>query len=86
MGVVSETMTEPTSRNYDVEVQADCDSKTIAPRFDKNAEFELGDEFLKILQDNAFNGINEDVVVNHTAKVLAILELIKIPNIDPNQL
>ncbi|GJW03925.1 putative ribonuclease H-like domain-containing protein [Tanacetum coccineum] len=30
--------------------------------------------------------INGDDVVDHTAKVLAILELIKIPNVDPNQL
>nr|GEW12974.1 hypothetical protein [Tanacetum cinerariifolium] len=36
--------------------------------------------------DNAFNGINGDDIIDHTAKVLAILELIKIPNVDPNQL
>nr|GEX79934.1 SGNH hydrolase-type esterase domain-containing protein [Tanacetum cinerariifolium] len=37
-------------------------------------------------EDNDFNGINGDDVVDHTTKVLAILGLIKIPNVDPNQL
>ncbi|GJZ90244.1 hypothetical protein Tco_0662171 [Tanacetum coccineum] len=37
-------------------------------------------------RDNTFNGTYGDDVVDHTAKVLAILELIKIPNVDPNQL
>ncbi|GJY10352.1 hypothetical protein Tco_0378537 [Tanacetum coccineum] len=55
-------------------------------RAHKNAKFKLGDDFLKILQDNAFNRTNGDDVVDHTTKFLAILELIKIPNVDPNQL
>ncbi|GKC13242.1 hypothetical protein Tco_1010024 [Tanacetum coccineum] len=84
--VVTETMTKLTSQEYMEEVQAYYVSNSTTPRFDDNAKFELGVEFLKILQDNAFNRINGDDVVDHTAKFLAILELIKIPNIDPNQL
>ncbi|GKA80722.1 hypothetical protein Tco_0787414 [Tanacetum coccineum] len=84
--VVTKTMTEPTLGGYKEEVQADYGSNTNTPRFNKNAKFKLGDEFLKILRDNAFNGTNGDDVINHTAKVLAIMELIKIPNVDPNQL
>ncbi|GJT73051.1 hypothetical protein Tco_1032337 [Tanacetum coccineum] len=84
--VVTETMTKLTSQEYMEEVQAYYVSNSTTPRFDDNAKFELGVEFLKILQDNAFNRINGDDVVDHTAKVLAILELIKIPNVDPNQL
>ncbi|GJW32063.1 hypothetical protein Tco_0052095 [Tanacetum coccineum] len=64
-----------------LEIQEDYRS-----RFNENAKFELGDEFLKILRDNAFNGKNGEDVVNHTRKVLAVLELIKTPNVDPNQL
>ncbi|GJX69939.1 hypothetical protein Tco_0307110 [Tanacetum coccineum] len=33
-----------------------------------------------------FSGTNGEDVVDHVAKVLEILELIKIPNVDPNQL
>ncbi|GJY03912.1 hypothetical protein Tco_0369852 [Tanacetum coccineum] len=47
---------------------------------------EIGDEFVKILQDNAFNGIDGADVVNHIAKVLEILEWIKIPNVDKDKL
>nr|GEY73023.1 hypothetical protein [Tanacetum cinerariifolium] len=64
---------------------ADYGSNT-TPRFEENAKFKLGDKFLKILMDNAFNRINGDNIVDHTAKVLAILELIKISTVDPNQL
>ncbi|GKD99026.1 hypothetical protein Tco_1382923, partial [Tanacetum coccineum] len=76
--VVTETMTEPTLGEYMEEVRADYVSNTTTTKFNNNAKFKLGDEFMKILCDNAFNGINEDDIVNHTAKVLAILELIKI--------
>ncbi|GJR84203.1 hypothetical protein Tco_0154988 [Tanacetum coccineum] len=47
---------------------------------------EIGYEFVKILQDNAFNGIDGTNIVNHIAKVLEISEWIKIPNIDKDQL
>ncbi|GKC75781.1 hypothetical protein Tco_1126555 [Tanacetum coccineum] len=79
-------MTEPTSGEYTEEVRADYGSNTTTPGFYKNAKSILGNEFLKILWDNAFNGINGDDVVDHITKVLEILELIKIPNVDPNQL
>ncbi|GJU50308.1 hypothetical protein Tco_1219863 [Tanacetum coccineum] len=82
MGVVSNTMTEPTSGEYNEEVRADYGSTTTTPWFNKNAKFKLRDEFLKILRDNAFNGINRDDVVDHTTKVMAILELIKRRNIN----
>ncbi|GJR10649.1 hypothetical protein Tco_0793301 [Tanacetum coccineum] len=84
--VVTETMTEPTLREYMEEVQADYGSYTTTPRFNKNVKFELGDKFLKILCDNAFNETNGDDVVDHTEKVLKILELIKILDVNPNKL
>ncbi|GJW99427.1 hypothetical protein Tco_0183341 [Tanacetum coccineum] len=56
--VVTETMMEPTLGEYMEEVRANCGSNTTTPRFSENAKFKLGDEFLKILRDNAFNGTN----------------------------
>ncbi|GKE68527.1 hypothetical protein Tco_1526599 [Tanacetum coccineum] len=51
-----------------------------------NSKLEIGDEFLKILQDNAFNGMNGGDVTNHVAKVLEITEWIKIPDVEKNEL
>ncbi|GJU28015.1 hypothetical protein Tco_1166636 [Tanacetum coccineum] len=42
----------------------------------------IGDEFVKILQDNAFNGIDGRDVIDHIVNVLEILEWIKIPDVD----
>ncbi|GKB52139.1 hypothetical protein Tco_0902892 [Tanacetum coccineum] len=84
--VVIETIKEPTLGEYMEEVRADYGKNTTTPKFNNNAKFKLGDEILNILRDNSFNGTNGDDVVNHTTKVLAILELIKIPDVDPNQL
>ncbi|GJT16472.1 hypothetical protein Tco_0875178 [Tanacetum coccineum] len=52
----------------------------------KNTEFKIGNEFVKILQDKTFNGIDRGDVIDHISKVLEILEWIKIPNVDKNQL
>ncbi|GKC13074.1 hypothetical protein Tco_1009856 [Tanacetum coccineum] len=51
-----------------------------------NSNLEIGDEFLKILQDNAFNGMNGGDVTDHVAKVLKITEWIKMPNVEKNEL
>ncbi|GJV06700.1 reverse transcriptase domain-containing protein [Tanacetum coccineum] len=45
--VVTETMIKQSLQEYMEEVQADYGSNTTTPRFDENAKFELGDEFLK---------------------------------------
>ncbi|GJZ85996.1 hypothetical protein Tco_0657606 [Tanacetum coccineum] len=49
-------------------------------------KLEIGDEFLKILQDNSFNGMDGSDVTDHIAKVLEITEWIKIPNVDKYEL
>ncbi|GJT24172.1 hypothetical protein Tco_0894109, partial [Tanacetum coccineum] len=51
-----------------------------------NAKFKIDDEFLKILRDNTFNGIDKSDVIDHMAKLLEISEWIRIPNVDRNQL
>nr|GEV01637.1 hypothetical protein [Tanacetum cinerariifolium] len=50
-----------------------------------NSELKI-DELLKILQNNAFNGMNGGDVTNHIAKVLKITEWIKMPNVEMNEL
>ncbi|GJX42933.1 hypothetical protein Tco_0259609 [Tanacetum coccineum] len=47
-----------------------------------NSKLEIGDEFLKILRDNAFNGMDGGDVTDHIAKVLEITEWIKMPNVE----
>ncbi|GJS39901.1 hypothetical protein Tco_0564944 [Tanacetum coccineum] len=51
-----------------------------------NDKFKIGDEFLKILQNNTFNGIDRGNVINRMAKVHEISDWIKIPNLDHNQI
>ncbi|GKB81315.1 hypothetical protein Tco_0948210 [Tanacetum coccineum] len=49
-------------------------------------ELKIGDEFLKILHDNSFNGMDGSDVTDHIAKVLEITKWIKIPNVDKDEL
>ncbi|GJY04573.1 hypothetical protein Tco_0370513 [Tanacetum coccineum] len=51
-----------------------------------NAKFKIGDEFLKILRDNTFNGVDKGDIIDHMAKVLELSGWIKIPNVDHNQI
>ncbi|GKA02326.1 hypothetical protein Tco_0674991 [Tanacetum coccineum] len=51
-----------------------------------NSDLKISDEFLKILQDNAFNGMNEGGIIDHIAWVLEITEWIKMPNVEENEL
>ncbi|GJU24326.1 hypothetical protein Tco_1162947 [Tanacetum coccineum] len=47
-----------------------------------NPELKIGDEFLKVLQDNSFYGMNGGDVTDHIAMVLEIAEWIKMPNVE----
>ncbi|GJY15119.1 hypothetical protein Tco_0385541 [Tanacetum coccineum] len=47
---------------------------------------ELSKEHLKELRNNAYNGSEEEDVIDHIAKVLEILDSIKIPNVDTDRL
>ncbi|GJR33396.1 hypothetical protein Tco_1109628 [Tanacetum coccineum] len=49
-------------------------------------ELKLRDEFLKILTDNTFNGMDVGDVIDHIARVVEITEWIKVPDIDKNRL
>ncbi|GJR34480.1 hypothetical protein Tco_1210164 [Tanacetum coccineum] len=49
-------------------------------------ELKIRDEFLKILRDNALNGMDGGDVIDHIARVVEITEWIKVPDIDKNRL
>ncbi|GJV88014.1 hypothetical protein Tco_1531952 [Tanacetum coccineum] len=49
-------------------------------------KLKIGDEFVKILHDNSFNGMDGSDVTDHIVKVLEITEWIKIPNVDKDEL
>ncbi|GKC40026.1 hypothetical protein Tco_1052410 [Tanacetum coccineum] len=49
-------------------------------------ELKIGDKFLKILRDNAFNGMDRGDVIDHIARIVKITEWIKIPDINKNRL
>ncbi|GJZ60150.1 hypothetical protein Tco_0615966 [Tanacetum coccineum] len=58
----------------------------INSRMITTSELKISDEFLKILQDNAFNGMDGGDIIDHIARVLEITEWIKIPNVEINEL
>ncbi|GJX90365.1 hypothetical protein Tco_0343691 [Tanacetum coccineum] len=49
-------------------------------------KLKIGDEFLKILEDNAFSGMDGGDVTDHIAKVLEITKWIKMADVDKNEL
>nr|GEU97967.1 hypothetical protein [Tanacetum cinerariifolium] len=49
-------------------------------------EIKIGDEFLKILHDNSFNGMDRSDINEHIGKVLEITKWIKITNVDKDEL
>ncbi|GJZ61253.1 hypothetical protein Tco_0617390 [Tanacetum coccineum] len=49
-------------------------------------DIKIDDEFLKILHDNSFNGMDGSDVTDHPAKVLEITKWIKIPNVSKDEL
>ncbi|GJU70114.1 hypothetical protein Tco_1256373 [Tanacetum coccineum] len=69
------TMAKPAS-------ESNYDSDNVTHELDKKTTIEIGDEFVKILQDNAFNGIDRGDVIDHIAKILEILEWINNPDVD----
>ncbi|GKE11476.1 hypothetical protein Tco_1415027 [Tanacetum coccineum] len=49
-------------------------------------KIDIGGEFLKILHDNSFNGMDRSDITEHIGNVLEITEWIKIPNVDKDEL
>ncbi|GJU03366.1 hypothetical protein Tco_1113704 [Tanacetum coccineum] len=56
------------------------------PSSESNEKYELGEELLKELRSNSYSGRVEEDVVGHIAKILEILDSIKVDDMDPFQL
>ncbi|GKC19527.1 hypothetical protein Tco_1021677 [Tanacetum coccineum] len=70
----------------DEDVSSDDDKDHANSSMIAKPELKIGEEFLKILHDNSFNGMDKSDVTDHIAKVLEITKWIKIPNVDKNEL
>ncbi|GJX61458.1 hypothetical protein Tco_0294358 [Tanacetum coccineum] len=67
-------------------ISSDDDRDHIDSSMITKPEIKIGDEFLKILHDNSFNGVDGSDVTDHITKVLEITEWIKIPNVDKDEI
>ncbi|GJZ78720.1 hypothetical protein Tco_0643557 [Tanacetum coccineum] len=65
---------------------AQAESSLAKPKINNNVKFELSKEHLKELRNYDFSISEEEDVVDHISKVLEILDLIKIPNVDTDRL
>ncbi|GJZ84270.1 hypothetical protein Tco_0649609 [Tanacetum coccineum] len=69
----------------DEDVSSDDDRDHTSSSMITKPELNIGDEFLKILHDNSFNGMDGSDITKHIGKVLEITEWIKIPNVDKDE-
>ncbi|GKE23892.1 hypothetical protein Tco_1435404, partial [Tanacetum coccineum] len=70
----------------DEDISSDDDRDQTNSSMLTKPEIKIGDEFLKILHDNSFNGMDGSDITEHIGKVLEITEWIKIPNADKDEL
>ncbi|GKE69465.1 hypothetical protein Tco_1527537 [Tanacetum coccineum] len=66
--------------------ETQAEQNLVEPRVESNVKFELGKELLTELQNNTFSGRSEEDVIGHIAKVLEIIDLVKIAGVDLFQL
>ncbi|GKB31616.1 hypothetical protein Tco_0871017 [Tanacetum coccineum] len=83
---MTRVMTKPILRECMEKARAE--SSFAEPKVDDNVKIELIKEYLMELQNNAYNGSEEEDVIDHIAKVLEILDSIKIkiPNVETDLL
>nr|GEU63439.1 hypothetical protein [Tanacetum cinerariifolium] len=70
----------------DEDISSDDDNDQTNSSMITKPELKIGDEFLKILHDNSFNGMNGSDIIEHIRKVLEITKWIKNPNVDKDEL
>nr|GEV71021.1 hypothetical protein [Tanacetum cinerariifolium] len=70
----------------DEDVSSDDDRDHTNSSMITKPDLKIGDEFLKILHDNSFNGMDGNDVTDHIIKLLEITEWIKIPTVDKDEL
>ncbi|GJV37869.1 hypothetical protein Tco_1410346 [Tanacetum coccineum] len=66
--------------------KARAEQNIVEPSIESNVKYELGEELLKEPCSNTYSRRVEEDVVGHIAKILEILDLIKIASVDPFQL
>nr|GEW60505.1 retrovirus-related Pol polyprotein from transposon TNT 1-94 [Tanacetum cinerariifolium] len=66
--------------------KAQAESSLAKPNTDDDMNIEPSKEFFMELRSNAYYRMFDEDVVDHIAKVLEILDLMKIPNVDTHQL
>ncbi|GJT96505.1 hypothetical protein Tco_1092023 [Tanacetum coccineum] len=84
-GEVGETMAE-TMEEYMSKTRANYESGVTRPKIDDKDHFELKGQFLKELRDNTFSGSYHEDANEHIEKVLEIVDLFHIPNINQDQI
>ncbi|GJU58435.1 hypothetical protein Tco_1236201 [Tanacetum coccineum] len=66
--------------------KAQAESSLVKPNTNDDMNIELSKEFLMELQSNAYYETFDKDTVDHIAKVLEMLDLIKIPNVETHRL
>ncbi|GKA58682.1 hypothetical protein Tco_0757995 [Tanacetum coccineum] len=77
-------MAEPILKKYMKNAQAE--SNPTKPITNDDINIELSKEFLIELKNNVYHGVFDEDVVDHIAKVLELLDLIKILGVDSHRL
>ncbi|GJT11862.1 hypothetical protein Tco_0858904 [Tanacetum coccineum] len=77
-------MAEPILKKYIENAQAE--SNPTKPNSDDDINIELSKEILNELKNNAYHRMFDEDAVDHIAKVLELLDLIKIPGVDSHRL
>ncbi|GJV55119.1 hypothetical protein Tco_1456124 [Tanacetum coccineum] len=79
-------MGEPTMEEYMTKTREDYGSGIARPKIDEKARFELKGQFLKELRDNTFSGSDNEDANEHIEKVLEIVDLFHIFEMNQDQI
>ncbi|GJQ98998.1 hypothetical protein Tco_0521983 [Tanacetum coccineum] len=75
-----------TMEQYMRKTRTDYGSGVARPKIDNKDQFELKGQFLKELRENTFSGSDNEDANEHIEKVLEIVDLFHVPNINVDQL
>ncbi|GJZ69855.1 hypothetical protein Tco_0633405 [Tanacetum coccineum] len=83
---VTEAIGEPTMEEYMTKTREDYGLGIARPKIDEKGKFELKGQFLKKLHDNTFNRLDNKDENEHIKKVLKIVDLFHIPEVNQDQI
>ncbi|GJX61717.1 hypothetical protein Tco_0294617 [Tanacetum coccineum] len=81
----ADTMGEPTMEEYMTKTRDGYGSGIARPNIDEKPQFELKGQFLKVLRDNTFSGLDHEDANEHIDKFIKIVDLFHILNITQDQ-